>query len=103
VVVDLTNKATIDMANVWKQTVLNKLTRLVPTEISNNGEQLQEVPVSPVNFPVLLLGNKFDIVSYFNIPLVILLLSCDIFHTLTLSLLHRKQYFHIFKYDTYSN
>ncbi|XP_060600304.1 uncharacterized protein LOC132753797 isoform X2 [Ruditapes philippinarum] len=63
VVVDLTNKATIDMANVWKQTVLNKLTRLVPTEISNNGEQLQEVPVSPVNFPVLLLGNKFDIIE----------------------------------------
>ena len=63
-VVDLTNKATIDMANVWKQTVLNKLTKLVPAENSKNGEPMEEVPVSPVDFPVLLLGNKFDIVSY---------------------------------------
>ncbi|XP_053396543.1 uncharacterized protein LOC123552688 isoform X2 [Mercenaria mercenaria] len=63
VVVDLTNKATVDMANVWKQIVLNKLTKLVPTENSKNGEPMQEVPVSPVNFPVLLLGNKFDIIE----------------------------------------
>lgn len=63
-VVDLTNKASIDMANVWKQTVLNKLTRTVPVDSNNNGsEVVKEIPVDPINFPVLLLGNKFDIVS----------------------------------------
>lgn len=60
----MTNKATIDMANVWKQTVLNKLTRTVPAENNNNIKTTEDVPVDPINFPVLLLGNKFDIVSF---------------------------------------
>lgn len=67
VVVDLTNKSTMDMANVWKQTVLNKLTTTVALDDgsnnNNNGEVLNEVPVDPVDFPVLLLGNKFDIIE----------------------------------------
>ncbi|XP_052807313.1 uncharacterized protein LOC128236477 isoform X2 [Mya arenaria] len=66
VVVDLTNKATIDMANVWRQTVVNKLTKTVPIDGNNNpGEPMvTEEPVEdPFNFPVLLLGNKLDIIE----------------------------------------
>lgn len=63
VIVDLTSKASIEMANVWKQTVLNRLTRDIPSDSRNNGEFKQEVPVSTKNFPVLLLGNKFDIIQ----------------------------------------
>ena len=64
VVVDMTNKTTLDMANVWKQTVLNKLTRTAPADGNNNsGKTMQDEPVDPITFPVLLLGNKFDIVS----------------------------------------
>lgn len=66
VVVDLTKQASINMANVWKQTVLNKLTKTVKAEKRNNNnneEMIVEVPAKPINFPVLLVGNKFDVIE----------------------------------------
>lgn len=63
VVVDLTSKSSIEMANVWKQTVLNRLTRQVPADGNNNNGETKDVPVSSKNFPVLLLGNKFDVIQ----------------------------------------
>jgi len=68
VVVDLTNKATVDMANVWRQTVVNKLTRTLPADGNNNsgGGAVTEVPVDdPFDLPVLLLANKYDMVGFF--------------------------------------
>ncbi|KAH3738656.1 hypothetical protein DPMN_045295 [Dreissena polymorpha] len=67
VIVDLTNKATVDMANVWRQTVVNKLTRTVPSDDNNNNgnqQTMKDIPVeNPFDFPVLLLGNKLDIIE----------------------------------------
>ncbi|KAL4232976.1 hypothetical protein ACF0H5_007663 [Mactra antiquata] len=60
VIVDMTDPASIDMANVWKQTVLNKLTK---TQLSEDKKEMKETPVDPINFPVLLLGNKYDIIE----------------------------------------
>ena len=66
VVVDMTNPVTTEMANVWKQTVLNKLTKTVVEKDSSNKKVdvmvTKEIPVDPIGFPVLLLGNKFDVV-----------------------------------------
>lgn len=74
VIVDMNNKSTIDMAHVWKQTVVNKVTKTV--EVSQeekvidkdgnpviDGKAFKDVPVDPVTFPVLLLGNKYDLIE----------------------------------------
>lgn len=74
VVVDMTDKSTIDMAHVWKQSVLNKVTKTVKVTDEEkmidkdgnpiiDGKGYKDVPVSPVTFPVLLLGNKYDLVE----------------------------------------
>ncbi|KAK7500112.1 hypothetical protein BaRGS_00008659, partial [Batillaria attramentaria] len=52
VVVDLTDEASIRMAPVWKQIALNRASRTG-----------QEVDSSVLQTPVLLLGNKFDVIE----------------------------------------
>ncbi|KAJ8314585.1 hypothetical protein KUTeg_006735, partial [Tegillarca granosa] len=68
VVVDMTDINSIEMAPVWKQTVLSNTVITHPVNESSNSGNIQtrtmeETPVDPDTFPVLLLGNKFDVVS----------------------------------------
>ncbi|KAJ8314587.1 hypothetical protein KUTeg_006737, partial [Tegillarca granosa] len=68
VVVDMTDINSIEMAPVWKQTVLSNTVITHPVNESSNSGNIQtrtmeETPVDPDTFPVLLLGNKFDVIE----------------------------------------
>lgn len=67
VVVDMNDVDSIELAGAWKQDFVNKATnaRMV-TEKQPNGikiTHLEEIPCNPAKIPVMLLGNKFDIVE----------------------------------------
>ncbi|KAL5009619.1 hypothetical protein ScPMuIL_011924 [Solemya velum] len=69
VVVDLTDESTIEMALIWRQIILNNA--LVTQEHTDltKGRQLdtdatrKTTPVDKDTFPVLLLGNKYDVIE----------------------------------------
>lgn len=56
------------MAPVWKRIVVNNTFETVPVVESSEGGKIETTtmekkPVDPETFPILLLGNKFDLVS----------------------------------------
>ncbi|XP_062615884.1 uncharacterized protein LOC134277575 [Saccostrea cucullata] len=58
----------IEMAPVWKQTVLNNTFVTCPVKEATHGGQvktmtMEERPVDRETFPVLLMGNKFDVIE----------------------------------------
>ena len=60
--------SSIEMAPVWRQTVLNNTFVTCPVKEASHGGQvktmtMEEHPVDKETFPVLLMGNKFDVVS----------------------------------------
>ncbi|KAK3096612.1 hypothetical protein FSP39_001697 [Pinctada imbricata] len=67
VVVDMTNPASIEMAPVWRQIVLNNTYLTHPVEDKSSGgihtTTMEEVPVDRETFPILLMGNKFDVIE----------------------------------------
>ncbi|XP_033740049.1 uncharacterized protein LOC117327253 isoform X2 [Pecten maximus] len=66
VVVDMTEQTSIEMAPVWRQTVLNNtfLTRPVEDKAGQvHTTTMEETPVDKGTFPILLLGNKFDVIE----------------------------------------
>lgn len=68
VVVDLTEMNSIEMAPVWKQTILNNTFVTCPVKEASHGGQvktmtMEEHPVDKETFPVLLVGNKFDVIE----------------------------------------
>lgn len=76
VVVDLTEMNSIEMAPVWKQTILNNTFVTCPVKEASHGGQvktmtMEEHPVDKETFPVLLMGNKFDVVGELSNYLVI--------------------------------
>ena len=61
--------SSIEMAPVWRQTVLNNTFVTCPVKEASHGGQvktmtMEEHPVNKETFPVLLMGNKFDVVSF---------------------------------------
>lgn len=66
VVVDMTEQTSIEMAPVWRQTVLNNTFITHPVE-DKAGQvhttTMEETPVDKETFPILLLGNKFDVIE----------------------------------------
>ena len=60
--------SSIEMAPVWRQTILNNTFVTCPVKEASHGGQvktmtMEEHPVNKETFPVLLMGNKFDVVS----------------------------------------
>ena len=66
VVVDMNDTRSIELANSWKQEFANKVTRTRKvTEILPDGTQTSHMGLLPCDsslIPVLLLGNKYDLV-----------------------------------------
>ena len=67
VIVDINDSTSIEMAPVWKRIVVNNTFETVPVVESSGGKiettTMEKKPVDPETFPILLLGNKFDLVS----------------------------------------
>lgn len=68
VIVDINDSTSIEMAPVWKRIVVNNTFETVPVVESSEGGKIETTtmekkPVNPETFPILLLGNKFDLVS----------------------------------------
>ncbi|KAL3882267.1 hypothetical protein ACJMK2_028629, partial [Sinanodonta woodiana] len=68
VVVDMTDEGSMNMSPVWKQIVLINTTQTQTTLENTNNNQVttitvEETPVDPETFPVLLLGTKYDIIE----------------------------------------
>ena len=61
VVVDMSNMNSIKLAGIWKQEFMNKAT----TSQEAAGASAKE-PFDPNDIPVLLVGNKYDLVSIFK-------------------------------------
>ena len=71
VVVDMSDEDSIELAGAWKQDFANQTTRtrLVSKEVSKGVETtyLEQIPYDGTAIPVLLIGNKYDLVSYYLI------------------------------------
>ena len=69
VVVDMTDDASIELASTWKQEFINKVSRVrLVTEKQPDGfnsSHYESLPCDPKEIPILLLGNKYDLVSIF--------------------------------------
>ncbi|CAG2218192.1 LIN28 [Mytilus edulis] len=68
VIVDINDSESIEMAPVWKRIVVNNTFETSPVVESSEGGKIETTtmekkPVDPETFPVLLLGNKFDLVE----------------------------------------
>ena len=67
VVVDMTDDASIELAAAWKQEFVNKVSRVhLVTEKMPDGveaSRYEKLPCDARDIPVLLLGNKYDLVS----------------------------------------
>lgn len=68
VIVDINDSTSIEMAPVWKRIVVNNTFETVPVVESSEGGKIETTtmekkPVDPETFPILLLGNKFDLVE----------------------------------------
>ena len=65
VVVDINDPSSIDMAITWKQDFLNNVTytNTSPSSDPMTMQDDQGQPVDLKSIPVLLLGNKYDVVS----------------------------------------
>ncbi|XP_064615106.1 uncharacterized protein LOC135479232 [Liolophura sinensis] len=67
VVVDMSDDTSIEMAGVWRREVLNQATVTQPREVTTNSsglvESRDENPVPAGDIPVLLLGNKYDVID----------------------------------------
>ena len=66
VVVDMNNMKSIELANSWKQQFANKVTKVKNvTETLPDGSltsKMEMLPCDGTAIPVLLLGNKYDLV-----------------------------------------
>lgn len=70
-IVDINDSESIEMAPVWKRIVVNNTFETSPVVESSEGGKIETTtmekkPVDPETFPVLLLGNKFDLVIILN-------------------------------------
>ncbi|CAD5121688.1 DgyrCDS10175 [Dimorphilus gyrociliatus] len=67
VVVDLTDRTSIEMAGTWKQDFCKRVTKVIykRSKDKNGQERIvsEYIPTNGYNMPVLLLGNKFDIIQ----------------------------------------
>ena len=69
----MTNQASIEMAPVWRQIILNNTytTHAVEEKGQIQTTTMEESPVDRETFPILLMGNKFDVVCVTHVKVLI--------------------------------